>query len=502
MSKKIDTLHPKSDLTIDLYPNIQSENIPDNAITSDKLASNSVTNDKINNGAVTEDKIDNASITSDKIKEGAITTDKISDSAITSDKIKDYEITSKKLASGSVRSDALIDNSIEGQKLKTGAVGFLQLEDNAVITSKIKDYNVTEDKLAINSVSSVKIQSNAITNDKINNGAVTEDKIDNASITSDKIKEGAITSDKIANGAVGIEQLQDESVTADKIATDQDVSFLNVDTNDLTTSTINLGDGSGISGYNFNVNNYLRISRSGQTLFYIANNYSSPYTTMKISNKAIQAYNTINRLYYIPVYQKTKEEINLINNFRLDFTYVGLVVPNNITCSSDSLTFNNNANIATYNDIKYIIPSSDKNTYVILGTNNYGVKLDCSSMYNNNIKSKITTPLLENNTTYTTSCSLEKSLDPNNTYLYTFSNNSGDVRILKILSEGNFMLSITSQSIQLNDVEYLEIERLNNILFLKWYDGQEYQVMKITFTTTIDIAIVNGSSNSYSNIQY
>ena len=97
MSEIITTLHKKGDLSVDLYPNIKRDNIPDGAINNNKLANNSVrtahiidnaiTTNKISNGAVTNAKIDNYSVSSSKLATDSVTTAKIMDRNVTSSKL-------------------------------------------------------------------------------------------------------------------------------------------------------------------------------------------------------------------------------------------------------------------------------------------------------------------------------------------------------------------------------------------------------------------------------
>ena len=58
MSELLTTLHKKGDTSVDVYPNIKSDNIPNNAVTSDKISANAVTTTKIVDNAVTLDKLD------------------------------------------------------------------------------------------------------------------------------------------------------------------------------------------------------------------------------------------------------------------------------------------------------------------------------------------------------------------------------------------------------------------------------------------------------------
>ena len=100
---KISTLHPKGDLTTNIYPNIVADNIPNGAITADKIASKTITDseladrcidnlilgllsvetENIANLSVTTEKIDNRSITTEKLVDGAVTEAKL-DASVTS----------------------------------------------------------------------------------------------------------------------------------------------------------------------------------------------------------------------------------------------------------------------------------------------------------------------------------------------------------------------------------------------------------------------------------
>lgn len=52
MSDVITNLHPKDDNTINLRPNIVSDNIPSNAVTTAKIADEAITNTKIADGSI------------------------------------------------------------------------------------------------------------------------------------------------------------------------------------------------------------------------------------------------------------------------------------------------------------------------------------------------------------------------------------------------------------------------------------------------------------------
>ena len=77
MSKVYETLKKKNDTSVEVYPNIERQNIPDGAINTAKLEDNSITTNKIRNDAVTTSKINNGAVTTAKIADGAITNAKI-----------------------------------------------------------------------------------------------------------------------------------------------------------------------------------------------------------------------------------------------------------------------------------------------------------------------------------------------------------------------------------------------------------------------------------------
>ena len=57
MSKVYETLKKKTDPTVEVYPNIETQNIPDDAITTAKIVDNAITTAKILDGNVTKDKL-------------------------------------------------------------------------------------------------------------------------------------------------------------------------------------------------------------------------------------------------------------------------------------------------------------------------------------------------------------------------------------------------------------------------------------------------------------
>lgn len=119
MSKIHTTLHKKGDSSVEIYPNIESENIPDLAITTNKISGESVTTAKISDLAVTTSKIASNSVTSGKLATSSVTNGKINDGAVTTSKIQNASITNEKIADGSISNAKIQNGSISYNKLST-----------------------------------------------------------------------------------------------------------------------------------------------------------------------------------------------------------------------------------------------------------------------------------------------------------------------------------------------------------------------------------------------
>ena len=157
MSDLIKTLHKKGDNTVNVYPNIKSENIPDNAITTAKINNRAVTTDKIDNSAVTNSKLAGSSVTSAKIENGAVTNSKIGAGAITSDKISSEAVTTGKLFNRAVTTDKIENGAVTTNKLGDGAVTTNKLGDGAVMTNNIFNGAITNSKIANGEITPAKL---------------------------------------------------------------------------------------------------------------------------------------------------------------------------------------------------------------------------------------------------------------------------------------------------------------------------------------------------------
>lgn len=127
MSKVHETLKRKNDTSVEVYPNIERENIPNGAVNTAKLEDGSVTNAKIYDasinslkiidGAVLTNKIHDAAVTTDKLADGSVTTDKINDAAVTTAKINNSAVTTAKIGNGAVTNDKLAEGSVKALNL-------------------------------------------------------------------------------------------------------------------------------------------------------------------------------------------------------------------------------------------------------------------------------------------------------------------------------------------------------------------------------------------------
>lgn len=100
----------------DVYPNIQTSNIPDSGVTSAKIAPSAISASKIGSGAVTEVKIGGSAVTTTKIAPGAVTETKIANNAVTEAKIASGAVTDAKI--DSVNGTKIYTDSIQAQKLQ------------------------------------------------------------------------------------------------------------------------------------------------------------------------------------------------------------------------------------------------------------------------------------------------------------------------------------------------------------------------------------------------
>ena len=119
---KFQTLREKNTPTNNVYPNIQTQNIPDGGVTTAKLATGAVSTAKIADDAVSTTKIASQAVTSAKIASQAVTSGKIATGAVITDKIGDSMITRPKLVDGVINASKISDNSITHSKYQSHSI--------------------------------------------------------------------------------------------------------------------------------------------------------------------------------------------------------------------------------------------------------------------------------------------------------------------------------------------------------------------------------------------
>ena len=154
MSQVITTLNKKGDRSVEIYPNIKSDNIPANAVETTK----------INDAAVTTAKIADGGVTTIKIADANVTTAKIADSGVTTIKIADGNITTAKIADGNITTAKINDLAVEFTKLGTNVRAYKRMFEfrtgsigGITVANLFIELNVTPNQLVstINNLSDV-----------------------------------------------------------------------------------------------------------------------------------------------------------------------------------------------------------------------------------------------------------------------------------------------------------------------------------------------------------
>ena len=117
MSEIIQDLKLKSDPTTIVRPNIVTDCIPAQAVTTPKIADTGITTAKIADGAITNSKMASNAIATATIIDGAVTTAKIAHGAITTAKIADENVTTNKIADGAVTTAKIGAKQVSYSKL-------------------------------------------------------------------------------------------------------------------------------------------------------------------------------------------------------------------------------------------------------------------------------------------------------------------------------------------------------------------------------------------------
>lgn len=130
MAKIYETLRKKNDSTIEVYPNIESQNIPNGAVTETKLGTN----------AVTTGKLANNSVNSNKLADGSVSTTKLVDYSVTNNKIADNSISNAKMQIDSVNTSNIVNGAITTNKIQNNAVTTGKIVSNSITSIHLNDY--------------------------------------------------------------------------------------------------------------------------------------------------------------------------------------------------------------------------------------------------------------------------------------------------------------------------------------------------------------------------
>lgn len=137
---KFQTLREKTNPSNNVYPNIQTQNIPDGGVSTAKIADDAVTTAKIGVEEVTASNIAPNAVTSVKIANNAVTSDKIGTSAVTSTKIASQAVTTAKIASESVNSMKLANGAVTTAKIADGAVTAQKIASGVIAQANTNEY--------------------------------------------------------------------------------------------------------------------------------------------------------------------------------------------------------------------------------------------------------------------------------------------------------------------------------------------------------------------------
>ena len=141
---KFQTLHEKDHPEVNVYPNIQPANIPnnaistamiaDNAVVTAKIVDNAITTAKVADGAITHDKLASSCVDTGNIVSSAVTSGKIASQAVTTAKIADSAVTTAKIADGAVTADKLASSSVTDSKISRTLISITDYFDGNVTT--------------------------------------------------------------------------------------------------------------------------------------------------------------------------------------------------------------------------------------------------------------------------------------------------------------------------------------------------------------------------------
>lgn len=114
---KYQTLREKDHPENSVFPNIDTQNIPDAGVTTVKIADGAITTAKLATGAVTSMQLATDAVDTSNIATGAVTSTKIGSGAVTAVKIASNAVTTGKINDGAVTTAKLADASVTDRKV-------------------------------------------------------------------------------------------------------------------------------------------------------------------------------------------------------------------------------------------------------------------------------------------------------------------------------------------------------------------------------------------------
>lgn len=139
---KYQTLREKDHPENSVFPNIDTQNIPDSGVTTAKIADGAITTAKIATGAVTNACLATDAVDTSNIVAGAVTSTKLGVNAVTSGKIASNAVTTGKIADGAVTTAKLGDASVTDRKVSFQIVKLADFlyDNNATTLARALDF--------------------------------------------------------------------------------------------------------------------------------------------------------------------------------------------------------------------------------------------------------------------------------------------------------------------------------------------------------------------------
>lgn len=142
--------------------------------------------------------IPDGAVTTPKLADGAVTTEKLSAMAVIAEHIADYCITARKIAENSISTEKIKDKAITGAKIDDGAIEGKHIKGGSITYAELDNQAVEADNLAVAAVTASKIAPHSIVTEHFEEGVVDTNAIGAQAVTAEKIANGAISKNHLA----------------------------------------------------------------------------------------------------------------------------------------------------------------------------------------------------------------------------------------------------------------------------------------------------------------